>query len=214
MKSKCCEKCKGKGSLKDVCIDMFCKVPNCHKPQEQSKCICACHDNLKKPFAHDTKCCEKMNGFIEQSEESWENSEYYTIPFNPMNKIIDVLVQRESGAKERAMAFDMQSFIRQQREQGEQAFQEGKKHERKQMIVELDAEMKEWLQGNAKDSTDLLQSVREQAKKSEKERILGVLENVKIENFDNRVDERVVDFSRKILEDAKRVFLEAIDKIQ
>jgi hypothetical protein len=29
------------------------------------KCICACHDNvLKREYAHDSKCCKEMNGYI------------------------------------------------------------------------------------------------------------------------------------------------------
>jgi hypothetical protein len=29
------------------------------------KCICACHDNLlNKPYEHDRKCCEEMNGEV------------------------------------------------------------------------------------------------------------------------------------------------------
>lgn len=32
----------------------------------KEKCICACHDNkLKRPYAHETRCCDKMNGFAE-----------------------------------------------------------------------------------------------------------------------------------------------------
>ncbi len=39
-------------------------------PVAEGKCVCACHDNvLKKPYAHDAKCCDKMNGFVEPSKE-------------------------------------------------------------------------------------------------------------------------------------------------
>lgn len=35
---------------------------NTTNPEE--KCLCACHQNvLKKPYEHDTKCCENMNGY-------------------------------------------------------------------------------------------------------------------------------------------------------
>lgn len=37
---------------------------------KESKCPCACHDNiLKKPYGHDTKCCDEMNGYIESEED-------------------------------------------------------------------------------------------------------------------------------------------------
>lgn len=37
---------------------------------KESKCLCACHDNiLKKPYGHDTKCCDWMNGYVESEED-------------------------------------------------------------------------------------------------------------------------------------------------
>ena len=42
-------------------------------PQSEVKCPCACHQNtLKKPYEHDSKCCDDMNGTVSQSVEGWE----------------------------------------------------------------------------------------------------------------------------------------------
>lgn len=41
----------------------------------ENKCICACHTNtLKRPYAHDIKCCKAMNGYIEFTPptDDWE----------------------------------------------------------------------------------------------------------------------------------------------
>ena len=41
--------------------------PFCH--QVPKECLCACHENkLHKPYEHDTKCCEYMNGFVPPKE--------------------------------------------------------------------------------------------------------------------------------------------------
>ncbi len=34
--------------------------------QTKKECKCACHDNkLKKPYEHTSRCCAKMNGYLE-----------------------------------------------------------------------------------------------------------------------------------------------------
>lgn len=45
-------------------------------------------------------------------KKNWEYYEFYSIPFNPLNKIIQVWVRRENGLVEIAQAFDMKSFIK------------------------------------------------------------------------------------------------------
>lgn len=46
-------------------------------------------------------------------KKNWEYYEFYSVPFNPLNKIIEVSVRRESGMMEVAQAFDMKSFVKQ-----------------------------------------------------------------------------------------------------
>lgn len=41
--------------------------------EPEKKCHCACHLNvLNKPYEHDTKCCDDMNGFIPEKKDVWE----------------------------------------------------------------------------------------------------------------------------------------------
>lgn len=45
-----------------------------------SQCPCACHQNtLKKPYEHDSKCCDKMNGAVSQSVEWEKEFDYFWV---------------------------------------------------------------------------------------------------------------------------------------
>lgn len=61
---------------------------------ENKKCLCACHINkLKKPYEHDTKCCDEMNGFIPTppSEVSTEwHTKHATSFFNSMQLLLEI----------------------------------------------------------------------------------------------------------------------------
>lgn len=48
------------------------------------KCECICHENkLGKPYQHDTKCCDDMNGMVaEESGESWRERFYQECEMN------------------------------------------------------------------------------------------------------------------------------------
>lgn len=95
--SKCCGMCSHKDYDDGEVIpeSVFCRKPDCecHSPKEPVEsdhrsivcqdgvhtvcilngCVCACHENkLNKPYEHETKCCDKMNGATESTEESWE----------------------------------------------------------------------------------------------------------------------------------------------
>jgi hypothetical protein len=49
------------------------KSPSENKTLESYYCGCACHeDKLNKPYLHDKKCCDLMNGYVEKSSEETE----------------------------------------------------------------------------------------------------------------------------------------------
>lgn len=72
--------------------------------QEKKDCLCACHENkLGKPYEHETKCCEEMNGFVEEKpEREWEeefdeirnDGEHASIDDNCLNEI-DVIMLKD-----------------------------------------------------------------------------------------------------------------------
>ena len=38
-------------------------------------CKCACHENkLEKPYGHNTRCCENINGYLESEENGWRDN--------------------------------------------------------------------------------------------------------------------------------------------
>lgn len=57
--------------------------------EPEKKCPCACHLNvLNKPYEHDTKCCDDMNGFIPEKKD-WEggfDKEFSHVGWIPENK--------------------------------------------------------------------------------------------------------------------------------
>jgi len=77
-KRKCCEKCR------DVIAEKagvrWCNNPNCpcHKKSECiNRCSCSCHENkLGRPYSHDTRCCDKMNGFLESAPQDNASEEW------------------------------------------------------------------------------------------------------------------------------------------
>ena len=61
----------------------------------QSSCVCACHENkLEKAYVHDTKCCDTMNGYVDQPQEMrrverkgvGDNNGYYEFTAQPQEQ--------------------------------------------------------------------------------------------------------------------------------
>lgn len=65
------------------------------KGHEES-CLCACHDNvLKKPYGHDRKCCDAMNGNIEKDSPEVSEGEKTSRLTSLKNKILKPLRERD-----------------------------------------------------------------------------------------------------------------------
>ena len=80
------------------------------KQQKEDKiaCQCCCHTNiLKKPYHHDTKCCNAMNGSIQQNE-SWKKK----IENKFSDKLSSVLEDNfpKHQCKERSQALVLNAF--------------------------------------------------------------------------------------------------------
>jgi len=57
---------------------------------ENKKCLCACHINkLKKPYEHDTKCCDEMNGFIPTPPSEVSSDKIGSTDLLPWEEIYD-----------------------------------------------------------------------------------------------------------------------------